>query len=149
MKRFAKNGNARIGTAHDFANVSIWNNGIYGRIPEVRKIAFVPVLSDWLADGVRIGGVLLNGREWFNVGSRAEYLAVHRFIRERSWRPSYLAEGGWPAAAVGVNSRIGEDVVLENTVVWDDAEIASGSRLSGCIVRDHCRASGIHIDKDF
>ncbi|MGH8048497.1 MAG: sugar phosphate nucleotidyltransferase [Chthoniobacterales bacterium] len=137
------------GTKHDFANVSVWNAGIYERIPVVEKIAFVPVLSDWLAGGVRIGGVLLNEREWFNVGSREEYLAVHRFIEERGWRPDYMSDAAWPGAAVGKNSRIGADVMLQNTVIWDDAEIASGSRLSGCIVRDHCVASGMHTDKDF
>jgi mannose-1-phosphate guanylyltransferase len=137
------------GTTHDFANVSVWNAGIYKRIPEVKKIAFVPVLSDWLGEGVRVGGVLLNEREWFNVGSREEYLSVHRFIRERGWRPAYIEDADWPAAVVGSNSRIGDNVLLQDTIVWDDAEIASGSRLSGCIVRDHCVASGTHTDKDF
>jgi mannose-1-phosphate guanylyltransferase len=137
------------GTHHDFANVSIWNAGIYGRIPEVTKVAFVPVLSDWLADGVRLGGVLLNGREWFNVGSREEYLAVHRFIEASGWRPDYIADAAWPGTTIGKNPRIGENVSLQNTIVWDDAEIASGARLSGCIVRDRCVASGTHADMDF
>ena len=44
---------------------------------------------------------------------------------------------------------IGADVELENCVIWDDAEIASGARLRGCIVRDHCAASGSHADRDF
>jgi mannose-1-phosphate guanylyltransferase len=143
------------GARHDFANVSVWNAGIYDRIPEVKKVAFVPVLSDWLGEGVRLGGVVLNDREWFNVGNREEYLAVHRFIPDGGWRPEYLADSDWPAAtadgssAVGQRVRLGENVELQNCVVWNDAEIASGARLRGCIVRDHCAASGSHADRDF
>ena len=150
------------GTRHDFANVSVWNADIYERIPEVRKISFVPVLSDWIGEGGRIGGVLLNERQWFNVGSREEYLAVHRFIHEHGWRPDSLDEESWPssdvgnfsahfegACAIGAGSRIGDDVSLEDTIVWDDAEIASGAQLRGCIVRDHCVAEGIHEATDF
>ena len=143
------------GARHDFANVSIWNAGIYGRIPEVKKVSFVPVLSDWIGEGGRIGGVLLNDRQWFNVGSREEYLAVHRFIHECGWRPEYLADAAWPVfagedgSAVGAGSRLGAGASLRNTIVWDDAEIASGAQLSGCIVRDRCVASGVHADRDF
>jgi len=150
------------GTRHDFANVSVWNAGFYARLPEVKKISFVPVLSDWIGEGGRIGGVLLNDRDWFNVGSREEYLAVHRHIHEHGWRPSYLDDEHWPsgpdgnldyevegACAVGAGSRIGEGASLTNTIVWDDAEIASGAQLRDCIVRDHCVAEGIHEGTDF
>ncbi len=150
------------GTRHDFANVSVWNAGIYEKIPEVRKISFVPVLSDWIGEGGRIGGVLLNERQWFNVGSRDEYLAVHRFVHESGWRPDYLDDTEWPASAegsfhaemagacaIGAGSRVGDDVSLEDTIVWDDAEIASGAQLRGCIVRDRCVAEGVHEGTDF
>lgn len=150
------------GTRHDFANVSIWGAGIYGRIPDVRKVSFVPVLSDWIGEGGKIGGVLLNERQWFNVGSRDEYLAVHRFIHEQGWRPDYLDDAEWPpvagenfnvemegACAIGAGSQVGEDSSLADTIVWNDAEIASGARLRGCIVRDRCVAEGIHEDVDF
>jgi mannose-1-phosphate guanylyltransferase len=144
------------GALHDFANVSVWNAGIYERIPEVRKVSFVPVISDWIGEGGRIGGVLLNERRWFNVGSREEYLAVHRIIHETGWRPEYLADAAWPvpangdgSSAVGAGSRVGEGVSLRNTIVWEDAEIASGAQLSGCIVRDHRVVSGTHADMDF
>ena len=142
------------GTNHDFANVSIWNAGVFARIPERKKIGFIPVLSDWLDEGVRIGGVLCNHREWFNVGSRQEYLSVHRVIAANRWRPAYVDEAEWPgdtegANAVGTDCRIEDDVTLENTVIWDHATVARGSRLRGCIVRDHRAAAGTHEGQDF
>ena len=33
---------------------------------------------------------------WFNIGSRAEYLEVHRTISEESWRPDYVRRSDWP-----------------------------------------------------
>ncbi len=144
------------GSRHDFANISVWGAGIYERIPEVKKISFVPVLSDWIGEGGRIGGVVLNDRRWFNVGSRAEYLAVHRDIHESGWRPEYVVDENWPlsaerdgSSAIGAGTRLGEGVTLENTVIWNDAEIASGAQLRGCIVRDHRVAAGLHADTDF
>ena len=81
---------------YDFANVSVWNPSIYRRIPAGRKISFVPVLVEWIGQGGRIGGVVLNERQWFNIGSRAEYLAVHRHIAEKSWKPAYVSAPAWP-----------------------------------------------------
>lgn len=146
------------GTAHDFANVSVWNAAIFDRIPPATKVPFIPVVSDWIGTGGHIGGVLLNERQWFNVGSRVEYLAVHRFIRERGWRPEYVADSDWPLtepfgaqgfSSVGAGSMVAADAVLEDTIVWENAEIASGSRLTGCIVRDGRQVSGTHCDTDF
>ena len=65
----------------------------FRRIPAGRKISFVPILADWLRNGGKIGGVVLNDREWFNIGSRDEYLAVHRTISERRLEAG-LPEGG-------------------------------------------------------
>ncbi len=146
------------GTLHDFANISVWNPSIFERIPPATKVPFVPVLSDWIGDGGHIGGVLLNDRQWFNIGTRTEYLAVHRFIRANGWRPEGGHPPDWPPAdppgakgfaSVGAGARVADDVVLEDTIVWENAEIASGARLTGCIVRDGRSVSGTHRDTDF
>src|SRR5581483_322185 len=99
------------------------------------KISFIPVLIDWIAEGGRIGGVVLEQGKWFNIGNRGEYLAVHRTIAEEQWRPTYLAEENWPltidptavvdptarvdrASAVGANCRVGAGATLRNTIAW-------------------------------
>src|SRR5579862_8591899 len=48
---------------YDFANVSVWNAEIYSRIPAGRKISFVPVLVEWIGQGGRIGGAMLDQRQ--------------------------------------------------------------------------------------
>jgi NDP-sugar pyrophosphorylase family protein len=158
-------GKRGIAGNYDFANIAVWNPDIFRRIPSDKKISFVPILVDWIGENAKIGGVVLNDGGWFNIGSRAEYLAVHRTIWADQWRPSYLKGSDWPRqvdenskiastakllgfAAVGANCRIGDEAILEDTILWPGAQIASRSRLSRCIVRSHQNAAGIHHDVD-
>jgi NDP-sugar pyrophosphorylase family protein len=150
---------------HDFANISVWNPDIFERIPPAQKISFVPVLGDWIGAGGKIGGVELNERKWFNIGSRDGYLEVHRTIAEGGWRPHYVTARDWPVRvaedaivepgaqlsgfySVGSGSRIGADAVVENSVVWSGAQIASRRQVRNCIVRAGKKAEGILCDVD-
>jgi len=147
----------------DFANVSIWNPSVFSRIPAGEKISFVPILREWIAQGGKIGGVLLNEKQWFNIGSRKEYLGVHRLISETNWRPPYVIN--WPVAidthaqiaasaklegfyAIGAGVEIGEEATVRDTVIWENAKIASRSDLHGCIVRTSCLAQGTAREAD-
>jgi len=149
----------------DYANVSVWTPKIFERIPEPVKISFIPVLIEWINNGGRIGGVVLDQGRWFNIGNRGEYLAVHRTITEEKWRPPYLADPDWPraiaqtamvdptarvdrASVVGDNCRVGAGAVLRNTIAWTGAQIASRSDLQGCIVRSLKSVEGTHRDAD-
>lgn len=143
---------------YDFANVSVWNPSIHDRIPE-GKISFIPVLSEWIRQGGRIGGRVLNERNWFNIGSRREYLEVHRAILETGWKPAYLDDPDWPQpipqgadiapsaqldnfSVIGNRTVIEEGASIRNSVVWENAKIASRARLEGCIVRSGQLAEG-------
>jgi mannose-1-phosphate guanylyltransferase len=149
----------------DFANVAIWNRDIFQRIPSQRKISFIPVLADWIGQGGKIGGLVLNEGKWFNITSRAEYLDVHRIIIRERWKPRYVKTGEWPerlaktatvdssaqlrgCTVVGRNCHVGANALLEDTILWPDAEIASQSRLEGCIVRSQRKVSGFHRNID-
>ena len=148
---------------YDFANVAVWNPIIFERIPPNQKISFIPVLADWIGQNGKIGGAVLDQGKWFNVGSTADYLRVHRTILSDKWRPSFLQDSRWPAAVdksaeiaasanllgcsvVGPGCRVGSDAVLEDTILWTGAQIASRSHLSHCIVRSHQSVSGVHSD---
>ncbi len=149
----------------DYANISIWNQEIFARIPASRKISFIPILIDWINQGGRIGGIALDDGNWFNIGSRKEYLEVHRTILRENWKPDFVKTREWPeckassaivdssaqlrgCTVVGRNCRVGADAILEDTILWPDAEIASQSRLEACIVRSRKKVTGIHRDID-
>src|SRR5213078_533043 len=64
----------------DFANIAVWNPVVFQRIPPQKKISFIPILGDWVGQGGKIGGLVMNDGKWFNISSRTEYLDVHRRI---------------------------------------------------------------------
>ena len=149
----------------DFANIAVWNSAIFQRIPPQKKISFIPIIADWIGQGGRIGGLVMNDGKWFNISSRAEYLDVHRTILRENWRPHFVRMREWPervassaivdpsaelrgCTVVGPNCRVGADAILEDTILWPDAEIASQSRLEACIVRSRKKVSGIHRNSD-
>ncbi len=150
---------------YDYANVSVWSSAIFQRIPEPKKVSFIPILVEWIREGGRIGGAVLNDGQWFNVGSRAEYLQVHRTIGEESWKPKYVTDAGWPrrramtatvdpsaqirgCSVVGEDCRVGAEAILDDTILWPASQIASRSDLLGCIVRSLKKVEGTHRDAD-
>ena len=150
---------------YDFANIAVWNPSVFTRVPPKQKISFIPVLGDWISQGGRIGGVVLEEGRWFNLGSRAEYFEVHRMISNEGWRPPYVKTSNWwepvhPSAVldpsarlrgcsvVGKDCDVGADAILEDTILWPGAQIASKSELVGCIVRARKTATGTHRNID-
>jgi mannose-1-phosphate guanylyltransferase len=150
---------------YDYAGISIWNAGIFERIPPATKISFIPILMGWIRGKDRIGGVVLSEKKWFNIGTRMNYLDVHRTIAEEGWKPNYMNAPDWPTwiardatisstaqlsgfYSVGAECSVGEDAILENTILWPGAQIASRSFLRNCIVRSHRKAHGTQHDLD-
>jgi NDP-sugar pyrophosphorylase family protein len=149
----------------DFANVAVWNPRIFQQIPPRHKISFIPILADWIGKGGKIGGLVMNDGKWFNIGSRAEYLDVHRTILREHWVPQYIKLREWPervaksstvdpsaqtrgCSVVGENCQVGPGAVLDDTILWPGAQIASKSQLHCCIVRSQKKVSGIHRNSD-
>jgi mannose-1-phosphate guanylyltransferase len=146
----------------DYANISVWNPQIFDRIPSDKKISFIPILGEWIGAGGKIGGVVLNQGHWFNLGSPAEYLTVHRTIH-KGWRPRYVRDPEWPlriapdatidpsvevrgCSSIGARCRVGAGALIDDSILWTGAQIASHSRLKGCIVRAHRSAEGALTD---
>jgi mannose-1-phosphate guanylyltransferase len=149
----------------DYANISVWNPTVFDRIPPGQKISFIPILVEWMKQGAHVGGVVLDQGEWFNIGSRREYLGVHRIIHETGWRPDYVAEPDWPNSiaesalidveariegfsVLGAECRVGAGAVVRDTIVWPGADIASRTELQSCIVRSRKAVHGSHHDAD-
>jgi NDP-sugar pyrophosphorylase family protein len=157
----------RYGTTgnFDFANIAVWNPKIFEQIPPRQKISFIPIVTDWIDSGGKIGGLVMDDGKWFNIGSRGAYLEVHRTILREQWVPQYIKSREWPrriaksaivdpsaqlrgCSVVGENCQVGAGAILEDTILWPGAQIASKSQLHGCIVRSQKKVSGTHCDID-
>jgi mannose-1-phosphate guanylyltransferase len=150
---------------YDFAGICVWTHAIFERIPPARHVSYIPILADWIGQGGKIGGVVLDKGQWFNIGSRREYLAVHRRIANANWKPAYVQEADWPIQiapdaridstarlsgfySVGAGCQIGAGATIEDTILWPGAQIASRAHLHNCIVRSHQTAQGTLRDTD-
>ena len=158
-KRYGTTGNL------DFANVAVWNPSVFKQIPSRQKISFIPIVADWIGRDGKIGGLMMNDGKWFNIGSRAEYLDVHRTILREHWMPYYIRTRDWPkriaksatvdpsaevrgCSVVGENCHVDAGAVLEDTILWPASQIASKSQLHGCIVRSQKKVSGAYRNSD-
>src|SRR5207248_8493241 len=153
-----------LGGDYDLANRAVWGPEIYERILPNRRISFIPLVADWIGAGGKIGGIVLNDGKWFNIGSRTQYLEIHRVIAD-GWRPRYVETPEWPISvamsatvaasaqfsgffSIGADCSVGDDAIIEDTILWPGAEITSKSHLQGCIVRANQKVSGVHRNID-
>ncbi|MEY2530188.1 MAG: mannose-phosphate guanylyltransferase [Verrucomicrobiota bacterium] len=150
---------------YDFAGICVWTRAIFARIPPAQNLSYIPILAEWIGQGGKIGGVVLQDGLWFNIGSRTEYLEVHRTILKKEWEPRYVKTAGWSApiaasadvdptaqlsgcSVVGADCEVGAGAILDDTIVWPGVQIASQSELTGCIVRSHQKVAGTYRNID-
>jgi NDP-sugar pyrophosphorylase family protein len=106
--------------------------------------------------GAKLGGVVIDDGVWWDLGNRENYLAVHRELATQApapWihptaeiAPTATISG---ATAIGAGAIIGAHASIHDSLVWEGAEIASGTLLNHCIVTDGQRVEGIHSHADF
>jgi NDP-sugar pyrophosphorylase family protein len=153
----------QIGTDHKFGftGVYILSFDFVQRFERGVKRSVIPHFVDAIRKGEQIGGVVIEEGNWWEVGTPAAYVRLHRELRGRERFPSYpVDEPAWrdsihPAAkvavdaiiegcsVVGENAVVGAGAVVRDTIVWPGAQIASRSELQDCIVRMRQRAEGI------
>ena len=140
------------------------------RIPAGEPASVIPIFLDMIRRGEPIGGALADEGQWRDLGTVPEYLRAHCELHsagasgifprygapDPAWRnwvhptaqvaPDVRLTG---ACVVGRDARVGEGAVLEDTILWSGAEIASGARLERVIVRSSRTAAGQAADRVF
>jgi NDP-sugar pyrophosphorylase family protein len=128
--------------------------GFLQRIPAGEKLSVVPVFLDMIRQGARLGGVVVDGGEWWDLGTREQVLAVHGAfaVEGAPWVAASAAVDASSrllgASAVGAGAVVEAGAVLEDTIVWEGARILEGSKLRRCIVTRGAVVSGTHTDAD-
>ena len=147
-----------------YTGVCVVEPALLSRIPAGEPLSFVPVWLDALRAGERIGGVVLDGGVWRDIGNMEEYLRVHADLASGAVRiASPSGDADWPqwrmpGVSVGKNAslagwnwlgpdcQVREGAKVENSVLWAGAVIESGARVSSSVVREGMIAAGSLAD---
>ncbi len=140
-----------------FTGVYLVNPGFLARIPPGEKISVIAIFLEMIRAGAKLGGVVVDEGQWWDLGTREQYLAVHSALHQKQqgagpWidpgaqvAPGALVEG---ASAVGAAVRIGEGAVIRDSILWEGAQIAPGSVLERCVVTAGAHVAGSFRDAD-
>lgn len=145
---------ARLGHpgAFLFTGIYLVEPAFLARIPAAAKLSVIPVFIDMIRAGARLGGVVIDDGAWFDLGSREQYLAVHRQLGGAPWidPAAHLGAGAkiTGATAIGPGARVGEGARVHDSLVWSGGEVAAAADLERCIIAGGCCARGTLRDAD-
>lgn len=134
--------------------------GIYAVSPEFLQHlkpgqieSVIPVWLTLIREGARIGGVVVDDGQWWDLGDRGSYLEAQKFVRSELPPVSPEAQVHATAELKGLNvisagARVGAGAELEDCILWPGATVADGAVLTRCIVRAGMTASGRLADSD-
>ena len=136
-----------------FTGIYLVEPPFLARIPPATKISVVPIFCEMIRTGAALGGVLIDEGDWWDLGTREQYLAVHAALGGRplgSRRPPWIdpeARIGRDAeilgsTAIGAGAEIGAGAKIRNSIVWPGAKVAAGAMLERCVVASSGCAAG-------
>jgi mannose-1-phosphate guanylyltransferase len=135
-----------------FTGIYLVEPAFLTRIPPATKIGVIPIFREMIRAGAKLGGVVIDDGDWWDLGSREQYLAVHQSMNGAPWIDSsaQIAPGAQitGATAIGANARIGAGARLRDCLVWEGGEVAPGASLESCIVTTAACASGTLVNSD-
>ena len=153
-----------IAVLETYGEISLgpYANQPIGKVVKLSPEKAAEAIIDLMREGHAIGGVVIDEGEWRDLGSRKEYLEVHRVLRTDLAEkfPRYGApDHGWrewisPQARLGAGARvlgcsaigagavIGDGALVEDSLIWPGGEVAAGAKMRQCIVRGGRVAAG-------
>jgi mannose-1-phosphate guanylyltransferase len=142
---------SRATGTHVFSGVYCMNAGVLDCLPDDPVVSVIPAFLQ-LASQNRLGAVVLDDGQWFDLGERESYLTAHRIS---NLGPIIHSTARIDPAAVVVSSVIGPDAivpagaVVRNSVLWPGTCLTGDADLHRCIVFSGVTVSGRHNDEDF
>jgi mannose-1-phosphate guanylyltransferase len=148
-----------------FTGVYVVDRKFVDLLERAVKRSVIPHFLELIREGKKLGAVVLDQGHWWDVGNRDAYLQLHRDlpaldfpgypVDDAEWRlsihqtavvdPTAQMRG---CSVIGKDCRVGEEAILEDTILWSGAQIASRSELSSCIVRTRKKVQGVHRNID-
>lgn len=154
----ARRCNAAVEPRFLFTGIYILQPDFFARLPAATKFSVLDTFVEMIRGKARIGGVVIDEGQWWDLGNRAKYLDLHRQLQRvpapnLCWRhPSAEIDQSATisgATVIGEHCRIGPGARLHDCILWEHANIASGAVLTNCIVASPEPVHGVHNDSDF
>jgi mannose-1-phosphate guanylyltransferase len=125
----------RASGTHTFTGIYCLSPELLDFLPDDEKVSVIPAFLELARQG-RLGAVVLDGGDWFDLGDVRSYLDAHRRLR--------LAEPVHPEARVAVDAVVRDSVIgpgaeigagarVEDSVVWPGAAVAAGESLRDAV----------------
>lgn len=137
-----------------FTGIYVVNPAFLDELEPGKKESVIPVFLRLIEEGLQIGGYLAEQGNWLDLGDRDSYLEAHTLLLdgipmidpEARVHSSAKVSG---ASVVARGCRVGADAALEDTILWENAQVEVGACLNRCVVRGGKTATGRHENVDF
>ena len=141
---------------HLFTGIYVVNPAFLRRL-RLEKRSVIPTFLEMITQGAALGTVVLDSGDWWDLGTRQNYLEVHRTLRAANpaarWvHPTAQVDSTarlTGATCVGAGAKIGPGAHLHDCILWEGTTIAPDSALTRCILTENQSACGTHTDVDF
>ncbi|MFK7911627.1 MAG: sugar phosphate nucleotidyltransferase [Akkermansiaceae bacterium] len=125
---------------HQFTGIYVVEPEILPMIPDEEVVSIVPAFIE-LIQQKKLGAVVLDEGDWFDIGNPEAYREVHRHLRKDRTDAIHAASIIDPSAnvdnntcVIGPGAKIGADASLRDTIVWPNATVVAGSQHTGEII---------------
>lgn len=146
----------RLGTgnpgAFQFTGIYAVNPEFLAHLTPGKIESVIPIFLRLISEGQRIGGVVIDDGDWWDLGDRETYLNAHAALLASGPKgtvkpiaadaviaPDVKLEG-WNVVSSG--AVVEKDSRLEECLLWPGSRVAEGSHLRRCIVRSGMTAQG-------
>nr|MDQ3623549.1 nucleotidyltransferase family protein [Verrucomicrobiota bacterium] len=65
-----------------FTGIYVVSPEFLRRVPPARKLSVIPIFCDMIREDAKLGGIVIDEGAWWDLGTREQYLAVHRWLAE-------------------------------------------------------------------
>jgi len=125
---------------HQFTGIYCINPEILDLIPDEEVVSVVPAFIELIRQK-KLGAVVLDDGDWFDIGNPDAYRAVHQHLRATrsdAIHPDAIihpdAQVDSQTCIIGPDATISAGAKLHNTIVWPRVTVPSGSNLHNAII---------------
>jgi NDP-sugar pyrophosphorylase family protein len=135
---------------HVFSGIYCVNEEIFSYLPDEEIVSVIPAFLQ-LALQNRLGAMVMDQGNWFDLGERNSYLAAHQSLGIGEMihplaqiDTTYIVEN----SAIGMNAIVGKGAIVRNSILWPGARVAADADLDQCIVYSGNECAGFHRNED-